>query len=97
MTFKEILLYKENGKYYLRALFDSELEGEHYEISVPKIELPIENCSMTYNCYDNPSGMIRTTKIDLGFGELNVLPVGCDDTIYTIAKLDNEVSLYGEK
>lgn len=87
MTFKEILLYKENGKYYLHALFDSEHEGEHYEISVPKIELPIVNCQMNVTTCYNPFGDIPSTTIDLGFGELNVLPVDGEGTIFTMLNI----------
>lgn len=67
MTVKDLQLYKENNKYYLQALLDEEDKRGYYQVSIPKIRLPI-----SFDCFVNNETDIyfgvphRTVSVDLG-------------------------------
>jgi hypothetical protein len=42
---------------------------------------------MNVNTYRNPCGEVHNATIDLGFGELNVLPFDCTGALYTITNI----------
>ena len=92
MILKDLQLYKENNKYYLSALLDQETKNGYYEVSVPRIRLPISfDCHI--NCEtDTYFGVPHhTVTIDLGFGDLYVEPFDDDNNYYTEKCLEEKV------
>ena len=80
MTIKDLQLYKENDQYYFSAVFNYEDKKGYYEISVPKIALPISYCQIsTASSYDIWDGYQKTAAVDFGFCTLDALPVGVDN------------------
>lgn len=88
-TINDLKLYKENGKYYLSALIDHDDKNGYYQISIPKIRLPISHCSINDTSY---GACCRTFGVDLGFGELYAEPLGDEEEYYcTITCLEEKV------
>ena len=91
-TIKDLKLYKEDNKYYLSAFIDYENKQGIYEISVPKIKLPItQNC-----CINNTSGtcdskFYTTVSIDFGLGELYAEPFDDSGHYYTVTCIEEKV------
>ena len=84
MILKDLQLYKENNKYYLSALLDQETKKGYYEVSVPRIRLPITfGCSINTETDTYFGVPHRTVTIDLGFAELSVEPFDDDNNYYT--------------
>jgi hypothetical protein len=92
MTIKDLQLYQENNKYYLSALLDHENERGYYEVSIPRIRLP-----MASNCYINRETDTyfgvhhHTATINLGFGDLYVEPFDDEKNYYTEKCLEEKV------
>ena len=85
---KDLKLYKENNKYYLAALIVHEDKNGIYEVSIPKIELPIKseceiNCTQSY--------MDKVVSIDFGFGELYAQPFDENDAYFTLTCLEEKI------
>lgn len=94
MTVKDLQLYKENNKWYLAAVFNYEDKKGYYEISVPKIELPIYNCQISNeSSYDVLYGYQNTAKVDFGFCVLNAIPVDADkhETLFTMKCIEEKI------
>lgn len=92
MKVKDLQLYKENNKYYLSALLDEEDKRGYYEVSIPKIILPISFDCFVNNETDTYFGVPhRTVTIDLGFGGLYVEPFDDDNNYYTMKVLNEKV------
>ena len=92
MIIKDLQLYKENNKYYLSALLDKEDKRGYYEVSIPKIRLPLSFDCLLNEEVDNFFGIPhRTVAIDLGFGELYVEPFDDDYNFYTTKVIDEKV------
>ena len=94
MTIKDLQLYKENNKYYFSAVFNYEDKKGYYEISVPKIELPISCCQVsTENSYDTWYGYQKTAKVDFGFCVLDASPVDVNnnETLFTMKLIEEKV------
>ena len=78
---KDLQLYKEDGGYYLAAVYHHENEKGIYEVTIPKIHLfirkePIIKIPMRgYGIYEESS------TIDLGFGDCSILP-DADGSMY---------------
>lgn len=92
-TLKDLKLYKENDKYYLSALLIHEDKRGIYEVSIPKIELPIaSDCSIDYTygaCGYFPN---TTLTVDFGFGKLYAVPVDDDNKLYfTLTCIEEKV------
>ena len=89
---KDLQLYKENNQYYLSALFDYEDKRGFYELSVPKIKLPIfQNCELNINSYYNDWDKNKTVDIDFGFGILNVKPFNDKGDFFIVKCLDEKI------
>lgn len=75
-TLKDLSLHKEeNSKwhtYYLTAVYEVENESGIYELTIPKIDLPVRNgipdMTVEHNWYGEDH-----TEINLGFGDLELL------------------------
>lgn len=94
MTVKDLQLYKENNQYYLSTVLNYEDKSGYYEISVPKIELPISNCQVSIeSAYDIWCGYQKTAKVDFGFCILDALPVVTDnqETLFTMKCIEEKV------
>ena len=92
MTVKDLQLYKENNRYYLSALLDHEDKKGYYEVSVPKINLPISLCCGINTETDTYFGVPHhTVTIDLGFGGLYVEPFNDENNHFTMTCLDEKV------
>jgi hypothetical protein len=92
MKVKDLQLYKENNKYYLSALLDGEDKRGCYEVSIPKIRIPISFDCFVHNETDTCFGVpYRTVTTDLGFGELYVEPFDDDNNYYTMKVLSEKV------
>ena len=92
MTVKDLQLYKENNKYYLSALLDREDKKGYYEVSVPKIKLPISPYCDIYTETDTHFGIPHcTVTIDFGFGGLYVEPFDDKNNYYTVKCIDEKV------
>lgn len=94
MTIKDLQLYKENNKYYFSAVFNYEDKKGYYEISVPKIALPISYCQIsTASSYDIWDGYQKTAAVDFGFCTLNAFPVDVDnhETLFTMKCIEEKV------
>ena len=76
MIVKDLQLYKEGNKYYLKAILFHEDKKGFYEITVPKIKFPITNPTSinTESTYDIWYGNQTTAHIDFGFGGLEIMP-----------------------
>lgn len=91
-TIKDLQLYKENNKYYLSALVDYEDKRGVYEISIPKIEFPIErNCIIDRTIGERNYKPYTTVSIDFGLGELYAEPFDNNDNYYTITCIEEKV------
>ena len=92
MTIKDLQLYKENNQYYLSAVFNFEDKKGYYELSVPKIALPISNCQVNHTSYsDTWEGRANTTTVDFGFCELSALPCDAYGTTFILHTLEEKV------
>lgn len=92
MTVKDLQLYKENNKYYLSALLDHEDKRGIYEVSMPKIRLPIySDCAInaeSNNYFGTPH---YTVTVNFGFGELDVESLDENNNFYTLTCLEEKV------
>lgn len=92
MTIKDLQLYKENDQYYFSAVFNYEDKKGYYEMSVPKIKLPISYCQITHDhSYDILYGDVHDVKVDLGFCTLNAYPFNDKGTFFTVTCLEEKV------
>ena len=85
LELKDLQLYKENDKYYLSAIFNQEDEAGFYEISVPKILLPIApNCSIDIDVGTTIFGVLyNTVAVDFGIVRLYAKPFDSSKSLYT--------------
>lgn len=93
MIIKDLQLYKEDDKYYLSALFSHEDKNGYYELSVPKIVLPISECcavNQTIDSYDYRCATRHTVSANLGFGELSVKPFDDDGNFFKLTCLEEK-------
>ena len=91
-TIKDLQLYKENNRYYLSALVEHEDERGVYEISIPKIELPVErNCIIDKTVTDRNYKPHTVVSINFGFGKLYVEPFDNNDNYCTINCVEEKV------
>lgn len=99
LKLKDLQLYKENDKYYLAAVFDQEDEAGFYEISVPKILLPIApNCSIDIDVGTTLFGVILNdiVTVDFGIVRLYAEPFDNERNFYTqklISEKTHEMTL----
>jgi hypothetical protein len=92
MTIKDLQLYKEDGQYYLSAVFNYEDKKGYYEMSVPKINLPISYCQISHeHSYDILFGDVHDVKVDFGFCTLNAHPFDDKGTFFTVTCLEEKV------
>jgi hypothetical protein len=87
MILQDLNLYKNDGKYYLSAKLDHEDKAGFYEVSIPKIYLPVSSdiaVSSSSSCYGNAA------SIDFGFATLAVEPYD-DNHFFTITCLEEKV------
>ena len=94
MTIKDLQLYKEDNQYYFSAVFNYEDKKGYYEISVPKIKLPISYCQVsTESSYDIWYGHQKIAKVDFGFCTLDAFPVaiGNQETLFTMKCIEEKV------
>ena len=91
-TIKDLQLYKENNKYYLSALVNYEDKNGIYEMSIPKIKLPVgQKCIINKTIEECNYKPYTTVNIDFGFGELYVEPFDNNDNYYTITCIEEKV------
>ena len=91
-TIKDLQLYKENNRYYLSALVEHEDEREVQEMSIPKIEFPVErNCIIDKTVIDRNYKPHTVISINFGFGKLYVEPFDNNDNYYTINCVEEKV------
>jgi hypothetical protein len=93
MIVKDLQLYKEDDRYYLKAILFHEDKKGYYEITIPKIKFPISNHASinTETTHDIWYGTQRTAHIDFGFGGLEIIPDKSTDTFYTSICLEEKV------
>lgn len=92
MTVKDLQLYKENNKYYLSALFDYEDMVGRYEVTIPKIKLPISsNCSLSHEVENSFGKPLHTVIVDFGFGGLYAESFSDADHFFTMTCLEEKV------
>ena len=88
MTVDDLQLYKENNKYYISAHFFYEDKKGFYEVSIPKIRLPVSSDI----CIDIVSSDgISDISIDFGFGKLKAEPYDDQNHYYTLTCLEEKV------
>ena len=91
-TIKDLQLYKENNRYYLSALVEHEDERGVYEISIPKIELPVErNCIIDKTVIDRNYKPHTVVSINFGLGELYAEPFDDSGDYYTVTCVEEKV------
>ena len=91
-TIKDLQLYKENNRYYLSALVDHEDDRGVYEISIPKIELPVErNCIIDQTVTDRNYKPHTVVSINFGFGKLYADPFDNNENYYTVTCVEENV------
>lgn len=85
LKLKDLQLYKEDNKYYLSAVFEQEDETGFYEISVPKILLPIApNCSVDVDTCTTIFGVLYNyVAVDFGVVRLYAEPFDNKKNFYT--------------
>lgn len=98
LKLKNLQLYKENDKYYLAALFGQEDKKGFYELSVPKILLPIApNCSVDVDIGTTIFGVpYNTVTVDFGIVRLYAEPFDNERNFYTkklISRKAHEMTL----
>lgn len=93
MTVKDLKLYKEDNQYYLSGVFNYENENGFYELTVPKIEFPVQrNIEMNSSCCSDLWGhTFKFAKVDFGFCRLDVLPFNEDKDLYTLTCLEEKI------
>lgn len=93
LKLKDLQLYKEDDKYYLSAIFDQEDEVGFYEISVPKILLPIiPNCSIDVDVSATVFGVLyNRVTVDLGVVRLYAEPFDNKRNFYTKKLISEKV------
>lgn len=93
MTIQDLQLYKENNRYYLKAILLHEDKKGFYTITIPKIKFPITNPMSinTETTHDIWNGTQKTAHIDFGFGGLEIIPDESTDTFYTTICLEEKV------
>lgn len=92
-TLKDLQLYKENNKYYLSALFDYEDKKGFYELSIPKIKLPVTrdveaNICSGWDDYNHP---YRVVDVDFGFGKLYAEPFNDQGALFALTCIEEKV------
>jgi hypothetical protein len=88
-TLKDLQLYKEKNKYYFSALLDFEDKKGFYEISIPRIRLPISlDCAIDYTSSIYGENLV---EVDLGFGKLYAEPFGDKNSLFTVTCLEEKV------
>lgn len=93
MKLTDLQLYKENNQYYLSAIFFHEDKKGYYELSVPKIKLPVsQDCevNMTSGC-DCFNKAYKTVDVHLGFGSLSAKPFNDKGDLLTLTCLEEKV------
>lgn len=92
-TLKDLKLYKEHDKHYLSALLEYEDKRGIYEVSIPKIELPIaSDCSIDYTYEASGHRPNTIVTVDFGFGKLYAAPVDDDNKLYfTLTCIEEKV------
>jgi hypothetical protein len=94
MKLTDLQLHKENGKYYLSAIFLHEDNKGIYEASIPKIEFPIPlECELNSTSYvDSWNRTVHyEANVDFGFCKLDVLPFDGKDKFFTMTCLEEKV------
>ena len=93
LKLKDLQLYKENDRYYLSAIFDQEDKAGFYEVSVPKILLPISpNCSIDIDVGTTIFGVLyETVAVDFGIVKLYAEPFDSARSFYTKKLISEKV------
>lgn len=93
MILKDLKLYQENNKYYLSAILYYENEKGIYEMSIPKIALPISP-DIEVNLesyYDIWTKITKTGNVDFGFGRLSIKPFDDEGNLLTMTCIEEKV------
>lgn len=91
-TIKDLQLYKENNQYYLSALVNYEDKSGIYEISIPKIKLPVgRNCIINNTISERNYKPYTTVSIDFGLGELYADPFDNNENYYIVTCVEEKV------
>lgn len=89
MILHDLNLYKENDKYYLSAKLAHEDKAGFYEVSIPKIHLPVSS-NISVNSTSSYYGDVAAS-IDFGFATLAVEPYEGNNHYFTITCLEEKV------
>jgi hypothetical protein len=88
----DLKLYKENGAYYLSASICHEDNRGVYEISIPRVKLPvsqdIELCNTTEHSYWSNK---TTVSLNFGLGKLYAEPFNDDGSYFVINQVEEKV------
>jgi hypothetical protein len=108
----DVKLVKEDGGYYLNLTYQHEDDKAVYETNIPRVYLPINTYGFDYAEFDFGIHSTKERVIDIGFGELKIIPDKKDSflvievvetktkemTIEEIEKiLGHKVKIVGEK
>lgn len=94
MKLQDLQLYQENNKYYLSANFLYENKIGFYDLSIPKIELPISPscCEVNLNSgYDDCNVPYKIVDVDFGFGLLYAKQFNDKGDFFTLTCLEEKV------
>ena len=93
MILKDLQLYQEDNRYYLKVTLLHEDKKGFYEITIPKIKFPIiNNVSInTETTHDIWNGTQKTAHIDFGFGGLEIIPDKFTEVFYTVTCIEEKV------
>ena len=94
MKLNDLQLYQENNKYYLSAKFFYEDKRGYYELSIPKIELPVSSscCEVNLNSgYDVLDVPYKIVDVDFGFGLLYAKQFNDKGDFFTLTCLEEKV------
>lgn len=93
MTLNDLQLYKENNKYYLSAMFFHEDKKGYYEVSIPKIKLPVsQDCAVNFSSrYDDYHKPYKIVDVDFGFGILFAEPFDDECNFLTMKCIEEKV------
>lgn len=66
---KELVTYKENHNWYMKAVYETEDEDHIYEVNIPKIKLLVYEEPVLKETLI-PNSVINERYINIGFGDL---------------------------
>ena len=87
---RSITMLEENNLFYLDATYDIETESQKFMVHIPRICVPIRKDYVSIRCETDFDSIYDATRINLGFGELNVRKDE-DGHFYTVTVTEEKV------